>query len=231
MKRRFLLVMSIMSALALALTGVVAAQQPPSDPEAEGTPTPEQPSMPGETPTPSEPPMPGQQQGDGEWAVVALEEQDDSGYQGIVALRGSASGSETEAIVAVMSTNGDAEVGQAAIIQGSCDDPSEVVEELGELSSLEGQNAEVLAASAPMGMEELLSGGYVIGVLEGEAGGEEITTIACGELTEDSRVQQEGSGSAMPETPEIPSPGGTPEPGETPEPGMTPGESTPEPGI
>jgi hypothetical protein len=131
---------------------------------------------------------------------------------------------QTDIIVAIRNGNGEGFLGlgggadeqdlnSAAILTGDCEMPELVVHELGQLRPLgqaaqqheEGQGTDgtasgyVVAVHAPMALDELLTSGYVIGVLEADDQTgqlslpyqvvEELNFLACAEITEGARVQ------------------------------------------
>ncbi|MEX2430985.1 MAG: hypothetical protein WD645_03595, partial [Dehalococcoidia bacterium] len=156
MKKRLMLVMTVMSALALAMTGVVSAQATQQ-----------------------------------ETAAVVLEEAEGSGFQGIAVLHGQ--DDQTDIVTVVLPGDegflgglfggGDQDLGPVAIMSGTCEQPEEVIEELGQLQQLgamttqgqEGQEEQdqegpwAAQASVQMSLDELLSGDYVLAVRQQDA--------------------------------------------------------------
>ena len=189
------------------------------------------------------------QQAEGDWAIVGLDEANGSGFQGVSVMRESEG--QTEVVIAVRAPEGffsflqagEENLGPAAIVSGDCEEPQSIVQQLGQPMPLQQGDEEepslyAVAGSVSMGLDDILTGEYSVGIIEVEDGAtatptldgtpgtpgatpeigqqQELSLVACGPLTDDARM---GPVTPAPGTPSMP--GATPTPGGSPTPTPT----------
>jgi hypothetical protein len=202
-KHKFLVLACLVSAFALMIAGVAAQEQPPEQPEAPD-PTPVQPD----------------DEADGDVLALMIEETDGSGVDGFAVMWGEriddidqqndmaqeepadqneTATQETDVVVLIRSDNNE-EPGAVVMLEGTCDDPGNVVERLGDLQALAGGYA--LRTAVDQSIQELQDADYVLAVLatdvndNGEQNDqqEEVDPddiLACGALADAELLERE----------------------------------------